>query len=39
MVTAATNTYEVLAIRYGSRPAVKSEVFPAAAAALSIPGT
>ena len=27
MVTAATNAYEVLAIRYGSRPAVKSEVY------------
>jgi glyoxylase-like metal-dependent hydrolase (beta-lactamase superfamily II) len=27
MVTAATNIYEVLAIRYGSRPAVKSEVY------------
>ena len=27
MATAATNAYEVLAIRYGSRPAVKSEVY------------
>ena len=27
MVTAATNAYEVLAIRYGSRQAVKSEVY------------
>jgi glyoxylase-like metal-dependent hydrolase (beta-lactamase superfamily II) len=27
MATATTNAYEVLAIRYGSRPAVKSEVY------------